>query len=194
MAVYLPRPHHPQRGGLSPHLGLHRHKPRQVAGGLLLLPGRGGRPCRDALLLYSTPATGGRPHGAAPTTRPRPAPSSVATSGRATFTLGERLTGGSGVPPLCGKRTALMLRPFPLSVALRATPSPRGRLTGDRKGRPYSGNWTMSVGSGNPGAGVEPHQRQFLQTQGPVARKESRRPLPFCAPEIQQHLTIGRPP
>ena len=34
--------HHPQRGGLSPHLGLHRHQPRQVAGGLLLLPGREG--------------------------------------------------------------------------------------------------------------------------------------------------------
>ena len=108
-----------------------------------------GRPCRDALLLYSTPATGGRPHGAAPTTRPRPAPSSVATSGRATF-------------------------------------PPRGRLTGHRKGRPYSGNRTVSVGSGNPGAGVEPHQRQFLQTQGPVARKESRK--------ATQILRAGRSP
>ena len=92
-----------------------------------------GRPCRDALLLYSTPATGGRPHGAAPTMRPRPAPSSVATSGRATF-------------------------------------PPRGRLTGHRKGRPYGGNRTVSVGSAKPGAPTEPHQRKFLQTQGPVAR------------------------
>ena len=35
-----------------------------------------------------------------------------------------------------------------------------------------------------PGAVVEPHQRQFLQTQGPVARDEFRHPLKFCAPEI----------
>ena len=31
----------------------------------------------------------------------------------------------------------------------------------------------MSVSSANPGAAVEPHQRQFLQTQGPVARNET---------------------
>ena len=30
-----------------------------------------------------------------------------------------------------------------------------------------------TVGSANPGAGVKPHQRQFLQTQGPVARNET---------------------
>ena len=35
-----------------------------------------------------------------------------------------------------------------------------------------------------PGAVVEPHQRQFLQTQGPVGRDEFRHPLKFCAPEI----------
>ena len=29
-----------------------------------------------------------------------------------------------------------------------------------------------------------PHQGQFLQTQGPVARREFRHPLKFCAPEI----------
>ena len=37
---------------------------------------------------------------------------------------------------------------------------------------------------GYPGAEVEPHQRQFLQPQGPVARREFRLPLKFCAPEI----------
>ena len=40
-------------------------------------------------------------------------------------------------------------------------------------GRPYSKERTGSVGSANPGAGVKPHQRQFLQTQGPVARNET---------------------
>ena len=30
---------------------------------------------------------------------------------------------------------------------------------------------------------MEPQQRQFLQTQGPVARREFRHPLRFCAPE-----------
>ena len=66
------------------------------------------------------------------------------------------------------------------------------RLNGDETGgpvcRPYSGNRTMSVGSGNRGAGVEPHQRQFLQTQGPVARKESRK-----ATQILRAGNIARP-
>ena len=30
---------------------------------------------------------------------------------------------------------------------------------------------------------MEPHRQQFLQTQGPVARREFRHPLRFCAPE-----------
>ena len=63
-------------------------------------------------------------------------------------------------------------------------PSPKGRLSGDRKGRPCGGNHTGSVGSAEPGAVVEPQQRQFLHTQGPVARREFRPPLRFCAPEI----------
>ena len=40
-------------------------------------------------------------------------------------------------------------------------------------GRPYGGKQTVSVSSANPGAVVKPHQRQFLQTQGPVARNET---------------------
>ena len=38
--------------------------------------------------------------------------------------------------------------------------------------RPYGENHTVAVGSAEPGAVVEPQQRQFLQTQGPVARME----------------------
>ena len=49
--------------------------------------------------------------------------------------------------------------------------------------RPYGGNRPRDVGLDHPGAGMEPQQRQFLQTQGPVARREFRHPLRFCAPE-----------
>ena len=38
--------------------------------------------------------------------------------------------------------------------------------------RPYGENRTVAVDSAEPGAVVEPQQRQFLQTQGPVARME----------------------
>ena len=41
--------------------------------------------------------------------------------------------------------------------------------------RPYGVSRTGNVCSAKPGAEVEPHQRQFLQTQGPVARRESRK-------------------
>ena len=40
--------------------------------------------------------------------------------------------------------------------------------------RPYGGKRTGDVGSDHPGVGMEPQQRQFLQTQGPVAREEFR--------------------
>ena len=50
--------------------------------------------------------------------------------------------------------------------------------------RPYGENHTVAVGSAEPGAVVEPQQRQFLHTQGPVARREFRASLRFCAPEI----------
>ena len=65
-------------------------------------------------------------------------------------------------------------RPFPLEgEGLRAA-----------KGRPYGGKQTGSVGSVNSGADPEPHQEQILQTQGPVARREFRHALRFCAPEM----------
>ena len=41
--------------------------------------------------------------------------------------------------------------------------------------RPYGVSRTGNVCSAKPGAEVEPHQRQFLQTQGPVARWELRK-------------------
>ena len=53
---------------------------------------------------------------------------------------------------------------------------------------------TGSVCSVNPGAGMKPQQRRFLQAQGPVARREFRPPLRFCAPEILLNLTGTRPP
>ena len=40
--------------------------------------------------------------------------------------------------------------------------------------RPYGVFSTGNVCSVNPGAVVEPHQRKFMQTQGPVARREFR--------------------
>ena len=42
---------------------------------------------------------------------------------------------------------------------------------------------TRRVGWKHQGADLELQQRQFLQTQGPVARREFRTPLRFCAPE-----------
>ena len=46
----------------------------------------------------------------------------------------------------------------------------------------------------NSGADLEPHQGKILQTQGPVARRELRVPLRFCAPEILLGLAGMRPP
>ena len=71
-------------------------------------------------------------------------------------------------PPLQEVRP---LPPHP-SRLRRATFPPRGRF---RRRRIRTG----SVGSAKPGAVVKPHQRQFLQTQGPVAREESRKATPF---------------
>ena len=58
---------------------------------------------------------------------------------------------------------------------------------------PPAGIRTGSVGSANPGAEAKPHRRQFLQTQGPVARRKFRVSLRFCAPEMRYNLSGGRP-
>ena len=57
--------------------------------------------------------------------------------------------------------------------------------TGGPVCRSYGGERTGSVGSATPGAGAGPQQRQFLQGQGPAARREFRHSLRFCAPKIQ---------
>ena len=64
---------------------------------------------------------------------------------------------------------------------------------GDREGRPYGDIRTGSVGSANSGAELEAHRKQILQTQGPVARREIRHSLKFCAPEMAQYLSGGAP-
>ena len=51
-------------------------------------------------------------------------------------------------------------------------------------GPPLRRKRTGSVGSAKAGAVVKPQQRQFLHAQGPVARREFRPPLRFCAPEM----------
>ena len=55
---------------------------------------------------------------------------------------------------------------------LRRDYKPSG--TGGSGTRPYGVIRTGHVGSAEPGAKVELHQPQFLQTQGPVARREFR--------------------
>ena len=93
-----------------------------------------------------------------------------------TFPLGGGRLGRPGVPPL-----------------QRGAKPDSASGTGDREGRPYGFTkaylkpWragedtrpygvfnTGSVCSVNLGAVVEPHQRKFMQTQGPVARQEFR--------------------
>ena len=83
--------------------------------------------------------------------------------------------GRPGVPPLRGIRK--------VSFFVRAGHRP-SHVPGDRKGRPYEEKRTGSVGSVNSGAVVKSQSPQFLQTQGPVARKKSRRPLHFCASPV----------
>ena len=84
---------------------------------------------------------------------------------------------------------------FPLSRCARHLPLIRGvvlpydsqeYLLGLGRGGPWGSRQDSDRCRwlGYPGAEVEPHQRQFLQPQGPVARREFRLPLKFCAPEI----------
>ena len=56
----------------------------------------------------------------------------------------------------------------------RITDDSRERRAGEGT-RPYGVSSTGNVCSAKPGAEAEPHQRQFLQTQGPVARRELRK-------------------
>ena len=114
-------------------------------------------------------------------------------------------TGRPGVLPLRKKRSQTHRRgrtlagpPYP-GTAGGASPSPTGFKkifsvwAGEALGAPARIR-TGNVCSAKPGAVAEPHQRKFLQTQGPVAREEFRCPLRFCAPEILLHLSGTRPP
>ena len=73
------------------------------------------------------------------------------------------------------------LRPSPLDKGSRPL---KGKAEGDRKGRPYGGMRTGSVSSVKPGAEQKPHRLKFWGSQGPVARREFRHSLRFCAPEM----------
>ena len=98
--------------------------------------------------------------------------------------------------PQAGRfRAATWCRPYKRSeicplirLAWRPATFPPGGRSRRRRIR------TAAVSSANPGAQMEPHQRQFLQGQGPVAREESRRPFPFFAPEILLNFSGVRPP
>ena len=73
------------------------------------------------------------------------------------------------------------LKPVPSSApvcALGHLP-PEGKVWRAHNVRPYGVSSTGDVCSAKPGAGVKLHQRQFLQTQGPVAREELRKATPF---------------
>ena len=110
-------------------------------------------------------------------------------------------TGGRpGVPPLrriC-KSSVFMVGagPRPARVS-RAHPHPPQCAhwgTFPLKGGRLDRNCTGNDSSEHAGAEVEPHQQQFWECQGPVARREFRHSLRFCAPEILQFLTGTRPP
>ena len=82
----------------------------------------------------------------------------------------ETSTGGHMGPPL---QSGWQPAPSSASHSLGTFP-PRGRLSGDRKGRPYGVSSTSTVGSVKPGAEFESHRMQFWGSQAPVGREETR--------------------
>ena len=79
-----------------------------------------------------------------------------------------RLAYARHLPPWRGKARAADSRPYGFTKAY-LNPWRAGEDT-----RPYGVFSTGNVCSVNSGAVVEPHQRKFMQTQGPVARREFR--------------------
>ena len=75
-----------------------------------------------------------------------------------------------------------------------------GTLSDLRRGAPWGSRRqrTCAVGLAKPGAEAEPHRRQFLQTQGPAARKKSRKATQILragrAPPIQRDHPRKRGP
>ena len=80
-------------------------------------------------------------------------------------TLIRPLRGHLSLPPLAFGH-------FPLTGGIG--PLEGGRLSGDRKGRPYGVFCTRNVCSAKSGAEVEPRNLEFLLTQGPVAREDTK--------------------
>ena len=109
------------------------------------------------------------------------------------------------MPPSGRSRAAQMCRPYGLNEPLlyrdRSPHPPRfarhlplkGKACGRPQGSPLHKKQTGSVGSAMPGAAVEPHQHQFWECQGPVARREYRLPLRFCAPKLLQYFQVRVP-
>ena len=162
--------------------GAHPHPPRYARH---LPPGEGlraatwGRPYRG-LRIGGTARPGGRALQKTPLQSGRvrtPAPTKYGNSVGADDLGGPRAArgrrprrpaGGHMGPPLRFEQTALITGTVPLIrlACARHLPPGEGLLYRERC-------------SAKPGAGVEPRQRQFLQTQGPVARKESRKVTQF---------------
>ena len=87
------------------------------------------------------------------------------------------LQGGRTIPPIRGKCPEGTKGVGGLGEAVTDEGAllDRNPYSNERAGegtRPYGESRTVAVGSAEPGAVVEPQQRQFLQTQGPVARME----------------------
>ena len=144
----------------------------------------------------SSRATGnGRPHGAAPTRSPGPA-LAFAPRGR----LGRRTMCAPMAynRPFQGPTGGAHPRVASLAPSGQFTfsPSPTASVWDLCRGAPWGSRQDSDRCRwlGNPGAEVEPHRRQFLQTQGPVARREFRGPLRFCAPEMIHNFSGGCPP
>src|SRR5699024_5346553 len=91
-----------------------------------------------------------------------------------------------GLPP--GTYRILRDHPHPSGLTASHLPPRRGKALRAADSRPYSGKRARSVGSAKPGAVHKPQQRQFLQTQGPVARNET-----IKATQILRAGNIGKP-
>ena len=100
------------------------------------------------------------------------------------------------LPPWRGKACGRVRTPAPTAnlVFVGAGHWPARRCTRRvQEAAPYS-SAPAATCSVNLGAEVERRSREFLLTQGPVARWEFRHPLRFCAPEILQSPAGTRPP
>ena len=124
------------------------------------------------------------------------------------FTFSSRPTGSPSSAPVCalghlppgrGKAGREVRCAAPTAYTEAIPPFRRGRTPAGPQmyaARPggralrFSTSHTCSAYSG---ADAEPQQRQFFQSQGPVARREFRPSLRFCAPEMLLHLSGTRP-